>query len=996
MYAELKGALQASLSIHDEARNHGQQVLRTLENQVGYLSCLLQVALEAESGGGARELAGITLKHGISKLWRDTSAEEKVHLRSQLLDQVGGVVADGVAVHLSLGIGRIARYDFPEEWQELFPLLLQKLGAQGSSGGAGAGAQQLEDVSTKRNMYVLHCVMKELASKRLPAGRRAFQELSQQLLPVVWGLFCRASEEVANALRTGNAEGNKLLLCQVWHLCAKCMKRLLVSGFPSDAKTYQVHPQFKEVVPQTLEILKVIHQQYAATLLGTTSQAFAPQCGPQVLRGMLKILKLLRDMVEVHPWSFIIVETSVPALEYLFFNISSRPNSSAHGGQTGASPIFVEDICMLSMAVMQSIMRSSAYRSSVHREADPSKRQLVEGAQQLLSNFFCAERIQQMIYTVVSVHMALKEDDLEKWQVSPEEFHHENDLGNFNETLRSESEKLLCKFLETFKEQTVSILMKLVNEVESASGANVSSFESLLLKESLYNAMCLAAYDLHDCVNFKAFFDGQLVKDLSLQREENKIIVRRVAYLLAAWVADVPEDMRPQVYNLLMHQLLPCEDVVIKLAACAVLKVFIDDWNFHEDQFHPYMQQALHNLLLIIQHAYDFDSQVQSFNVLCLILERMGPRVKPFANDIVAMIPEVWQKAEDQSLLKIQILNAMHRMMQCLGASSVSTYNIVIPLLHYSVNPDGPESVSIFEDGLLLLRSVLQFAVEINPQLAEMSLFVSKHMQRSTEYLPVAAKVLEGFILVGGLPFLQVHHMNIFQTLFELTNAVNSRGMTMVTPIFDVILQVFPQSELALLEGVWGSLLHRLMQEQESDEALVHIVCVFARLAITNLAFFSQMLAKFAKERLGGNEDLLFGRLIYVWTEKAYASSSALKRKLLCVGLILALDTNHSSLQSRLDQILDFVLYIGQEFKMPNSLEHIDVAQEWHEGEDLEDYAIYSSGEEDPEAARRSRLWSADPVNKAQVVAMLQERVSKGTLKLGGELSERFKDLCSG
>ena len=913
MFAGLKGALQAALSTSDEARKQSQQMLQALEPQPGYLSSLLQIALETDSSGGARELAGITLKHGCSKFWKDLSGEEKAHLKSELLDKIEAVSTDGVAVHLSLCIGRIARTDFPGQWQELFPRLMQKLGQTSNN--------SLCDVATKRILYVLHCVIKELASKRLPVARKGFQELSQQLIPAVWGLFCRSSEQVAASLGQGGAPAgpDALLLAQVWLLCAKCMKRLLVSGFPPDAKSFEVHSQFKEIVPQTLEVLKVVHQRYVGA-----SAASAP---PAVLRGMLKILKLLRDLVDSHPWSFSVVEISVPTLEYLYFNVCSSPDQ-------GVTSLFVEDVCMLSMQVLQSIMRSPAYRSPLDREADPSRRQLVEGAQQLLSNFFSAERLDQMTCTVVGVHMTLKAYDLEKWQAEPEEFHHENDLGNFNETLRSESEKLLCKFLETFKGQTISTLMKLLNQVQGVPQGG-ADLQQLLLKESMYNAMCLAAYDLHDSVNFKMFFESQLGNDFSFQREENKIIVRRAAYLLAAWVADVPEEMRPQVYNLLMNQLLPCEDMVIKLAACAVMRVFIDDWNFYEEQFHPFLHSALRNLLLVIQQAYDFDSQVQAFNVLCLILERMGTRVKPFANEIVAMIPDVWQKAQDQSLLKIQILNAMHRMMQCLGASSVATYNIVIPLLQYSVNPDGPESVSIFEDALLLLRSVLQFAAELSPQLAGMLLFVTTHMQRSTEYLPISAKILEAYMLVGGLPILQMHGATVFNTLLEVTNSVNSRGLTMVTPVLDIILQIFPPTDLALLEGIFFTLLNRLGDESETDEALIHIACILSRLAVTNLAYFLEMLVKYGKERCG-NEDVLFDRLVYVWTEKAYASSSSLKRKILCVGLILTLDTKHPSIISRMDCIGDFLLEVANEFKLPNSLDNINVAEEWHEGEDVD------------------------------------------------------------
>ena len=1002
MFGELKGALQASLSTSGEARKQSEQVLGALETRPGYLSCLLEIAQGGESEGGARELAGIILKIGCSKLWRKLSQEEKAHLRCQLLEKVDVLASDGVGVQLSLCVARIARNDFPGQWQELFPTLIHKLGG-GQSAAQNGGDRRGYDKRTKRNLYVLYCVIKELASKRLPADRRTFQELSQQLIPVVWALFCRSSEQVATTLSAGGIQNaDALVLGEVWHLCAKCMKRLLVSGFPPDAKTYQVHSQFKEMLPQMLQILKIVHQQYAAVVngAGATQDATEQRAAALILRGLCKILKIFRDVIDVHPWSFIVEDISVPALEYLHFNVSATKGGGGSDGsqQRPGSSIFVEDICTLCISVLQAILRSSAYRSGLPRgETDQAKLRLVQGAQQLLGGFFSAERLEQMIVTIVSVHMVLKAEDIEKWQAAPEEFHHENDLGNFSETLRSECEKLLCKFLETFKDQTICTLMKMINQVQAMPRSQASlAFDQLLLKESLYNAMCLAAYDLHDSVNFKSFFETHLIQDFDLQREETRIIVRRAAYLLAAWIADVPEDARSQVYHVLTHQLLPCEDVVIKLAACSVLRIFIDDYSFFEDQFQPFLHQALRHLLLLIQNAFDFDSQVQAFQTLCLILERMGPRVKPFANDIVSMIPEVWQNAGDQSLLRIQVLSAMHRMMQCLGASSASTYPIIVPLLQYSVNPDGPESVSIYEDALLLLHSVLQFAVELTPQVAELVIFVARHMQRSTEYLPLTSKILEAYLLVGGLPFLQVHHNCVFGALLDVVNSINSRGLAMMAPALDLILQIFPQGELGVLEPIFQSLLRRLVDDNESDEALIHIACVFARLAITNLAYFVQVIGKCGTQMFG-SEDALFGRLVFVWTEKSYAVASVLKRKILCVGLVLLLDTNHPSISSRIPEpILPFLLEVGHEFKSSHALDEIDLAQEWHDAEDYLDDSGISPGEEDPDAARRAGLWKSDPVNKAQLVPMLQDRVAKGVLTItDNQLAEDFKHLCS-
>jgi hypothetical protein len=304
-------------------------------------------------------------------------------------------------------------------------------------------------------------------------------------------------------------------------------------------------------------------------------------------------------------------------------------------------------------------------------------------------------------------------------------------------------------------------------------------------------------------------------------------------------------------------------------------------------------------------------------------------------------------------------------MMQCLGPASASSYNVVVPLLQYSVNPDGPESASILEDALVLLRSVLQFAVELHPQLAELVLFVTSHMQRSTEYLSLTSKVVEAYVLIGGLPFLQVHYRNLFDTLLVAINSINSRGMTMLTPVLDLILQIFPQAELAHLESIFISLMKRVLDEKESDEALIHIVCVFARLAVVNPVFLVQFIAKYSKEVEKVEETLVFSRLLGVWISKSYAITSSLKRKVLCAGLLRALDTNHPCFTSKALEIRDWALG-----SFPAKAQNIDIAQEWVT-ESAEEPSVAS---DDPEVDRRLKLWKLDPVNKLDIHKLVQNK----------------------
>ena len=46
---------------------------------------------------------------------------------------------------------------------------------------------------------------------------------------------------------------------------------------------------------------------------------------------------------------------------------------------------------------------------------------------------------------------------------------------------------------------------------------------------------------------------------------------------------------------------------------------------------------------------------LQIFGLMNLIIDRLGDSIKPFAEGLLQLLPEVWQDAEGQSLLRIQV-----------------------------------------------------------------------------------------------------------------------------------------------------------------------------------------------------------------------------------------------------------------------------------------------------------------------------------------------------
>ena len=56
----------------------------------------------------------------------------------------------------------------------------------------------------------------------------------------------------------------------------------------------------------------------------------------------------------------------------------------------------------------------------------------------------------------------------------------------------------------------------------------------------------------------------------------------------------------------------------------------------------------------------EFTPCMQVFNLFNLIIERLADDVKPYASGILQLLPAVWQQAEGQSLLRIQVCMATH------------------------------------------------------------------------------------------------------------------------------------------------------------------------------------------------------------------------------------------------------------------------------------------------------------------------------------------------
>ena len=90
--------------------------------------------------------------------------EEKETIRQKLLGNLKEPSAN-VCTQMAVLIAKIARLDCPRFWPMLLPTVLQSVQSQ-------------DELLQERSLLVMHHVIKILASKRLGADRKVFEDVS--------------------------------------------------------------------------------------------------------------------------------------------------------------------------------------------------------------------------------------------------------------------------------------------------------------------------------------------------------------------------------------------------------------------------------------------------------------------------------------------------------------------------------------------------------------------------------------------------------------------------------------------------------------------------------------------------------------------------------------------------------------------------------------------------------------------------------------------------
>ncbi|QIW98451.1 hypothetical protein AMS68_003969 [Peltaster fructicola] len=976
----------------------GTKQLQQWEKSEHYYVHLQAAYLDRRLPLELRYLAIIQLKNGIDKYWRKTalnavSKEDKAIIRSRLIDGALNENDSRLALQDALVTAKIARFEFPNDWPDAISSIVARLRQSLQSGNL---------LAVSRTLLLLLHITKELSTGRLQRTRQNLQSATPEIVRVVGDLYATRLREVTQLLAENRDPAvdidTELRQCL---LAIKLIRRLLVFGYE--------HPNRDQDVASFWQL----SFQYLGSLTHLTKNAqLSPLTRALLEKHMLQLSKLHHEMARDHPAAFVLLPDSLDLVIAYWTMIKevgeqwgskqavTSSVASASIGQDGdvSDRSSSEKFALRGMLVIRACIKMVHNPAHTFKYRQPQDKQERAQAVELIQDKILSEDfVREVMNIVVTRFFVFRASDLREWEEEPEEWEkrEEAEGEDWEFSIRPCAEKLFLDLAINYKNVLEQPLLTVFQSIATPDN------EDILLKDSIYTAVGLAAPVVRDHLDFDGFLANTLVVEVQKTTPGFNIIRRRAAILLGQWITiKVGADSKSLVYQIFQHLLTrdqPLNDQVVRVTAGRQLKHVVDDWEFAAEKFMPFAEAILQGLMQLISEVELIETKMALLNTISIIVERLEHNIAPFAEEIMSLLPPLWEQSGEEHLMKQAILTILTRLVTSMKAESVPFHAMVIPIIENAVKPDSETQVYLLEDAMELWASIL---VQTPQPASEQLLSLSQHLfhifDLGSDSLRKALEITESYVLLAPSHMLADDmRRQILASMSNLVGTLKPDANGLVFVVLETVIRAAEKlaGEAAILQtildlhttGVLQKLLSGLrgswkahcttgpLAEAPPVDGIVETdyFAVLARLILGSTNNFCEAVQVAAPEidnvTLSLDESMKW--LLEEWFNHFENIGDPSRRKLMCLALTKLLDTNQPwilvSLQSLMTMWTDVVreLYEDSQEQMGDTLIKADVER--------------PDGPEAPEDLRRREMSLTDPVHSIHTIAWIKHHLQQ-------------------
>ncbi|KAF2976863.1 hypothetical protein EK904_015022 [Melospiza melodia maxima] len=573
-----------------------------------------------------------------------------------------------------------------------------------------------------------------------------------------------------------------------------------------------------------------------------------PHCNAEVM---------LLDFLDQHPCSFTaLIQRSLEfSVSYVFT-------------EAGEGVVF-EQFIIQCMNLIKMIVKNYAYKPS--KNIEDSSPETLE-AHNIKAAFFTFPTLMEICKRLVTHYFLLTKEELAMWEEDPESFTVEETGGDsWKYSLRPCMEVLFIDIFHEYNQTLTPVLLDMVHSLQGST--NVENTSAILIKDAVYNAVGLAAYELFDSVDFDQWFKNQLLAELQVSHDRYKPIRRRVIWLIGQWIpVKFQSDLRPILYEAIRN-LLQDRDLVV------------NDFEFRTDQFLPYLESMFTLLFQLLQEVTQCDTKMHVLHVLSCVIERVNMQIRPYVGCLVQYLPQLWKQSEEHNMLRCAILTTLIHLVRGLGADSQNLYPFLLPVIQLSTDVSQPPHVYLLEDGLQLWLVTLENSPYLTPELLRIFQNMSALLELSSENLKNCFKIINAYIFLSSSEFLEMYAADLCRSFCELLKDITIEGQVQVLKVVENVLKVNPVLGPQMFQPLLPSVFRGIIEGERYPVVMSTYLGIMGRVLLQNARFFSLLLSQMACE-LGQESDQILGNMIEMWVDRMDNITQPERRKLSALALL--------------------------------------------------------------------------------------------------------------
>ncbi|KAG7663353.1 KAP120 [[Candida] subhashii] len=814
----------ASGSERNVEQQNAEAQLKKWEVVPGYHYLLQEVYLNHEIPLQIRWLAIICFKNGIDKYWRATrqysiNKQEKSQITSRVM-QLVNEQNNQLMIQNANAIAKIARYDFPHDWPNLFDDITKNL--------EDFVFKQNDIVSTNNCLIILNRVIKTITMVRIGRARHAMQSKA----PIITSILIKLYQKFFQ-LWTTNLD---LTIMEVCYLCLKNLRRIIPEGFDQPHKNQDVC-EFLNSTIDHLQSLVSEHDKYSSDLLERYVKCYS---------------KLYVALINCNPTSFVLMPCSQKILTTFLSLLEEKAELVYNSNEEND---FWEILALKAFSILKKTMAYVYKKGAVTLKQRNDKLEVANAINKLSVDVFTADLIQKLCDLIINWYLRLKPSDLEGWSLEPEEWCTEELSTSWEYQIRPCAENFYQDLIKYFQDILAGFVL---NKISSGLMEN-ESVDRILIKDSILCTFQLSSGTIANNVNFDTLLQEVFIPEgLKNDLLENKILKRRICLIIGEWVGvQCNRESRVSIYKLLLNFLSPnnpINDKVVKIAAIQTLRTVVNDWDFSKNDFQPFLNEFVKLLLDLLNEMRLIESKLYIFNTLAVLIEKCNPLVDyQTLIDILQIVPKYWElsTSDNQPIIKSSLLRVLKSLTISLNENSPETHSISLPLIQNCCLHSSDVYMLLSEDGYDLWLELLKYCPQSrlnNPEIIKLFEMIPHGLRDSTEILPTILSIVRSYSLYAPELFRQeVVTVEAFKVLGEYLDKMRDDSYMIFISLMDILLIENNDSNESFINGLVNSglmlsMINYVINDNQSPILAAKMYLLFSRLSKNSPELFLKML----------------------------------------------------------------------------------------------------------------------------------------------------------